>query len=283
MNAASRSCGGCGVALLPFRFTGSPLCCAIHTHSLRPPMTPHLPIFLCILSFLYPVFADPIHISLFRRSASKRSFSAIVAEAQRVQRKYYGNSFNGRHASKRAGVAGVQIIDQACAPLPLRSSFFLTLLTGAGLFLYCQRRDWHSVRGALLHAHYVNSLSDHRLCMLFWTPVLRTCGLPIASAPTVTLRPPYFKLVSQARYRPREDRTLACSLSTGRARFPGLSRKIPCPCLGSLFNSRFSVRFLYLSWDLSLISRNSYGRQCFTEFPSGICFRHHGSGLYLSC
>lgn len=100
-------------------------------------MTPHIPFFLCILSFLYPVFADPVNIPLLKRSTAKRSFSDIVAEAQRVQRKYYGNpkDLRARRASKRAGVAGVQIIDQACAPPPFQSFIFNFCYRGKTLLI----------------------------------------------------------------------------------------------------------------------------------------------------
>ena len=105
---------------------------------------------------------------------------------------------------------------------------FLTFVTEARRFLYSRRRDWLSVSGALSHLLITLMLyPDRRLCMLFWILVPRTCGLPITSALIATIRPPYFKPVNQARFRPHQDRTLACSLSTGRARLLGLLQKIP--------------------------------------------------------
>ena len=116
-------------------------------------MTPHLPLFLAVLSLLYPVFADPIHVPLLRRSNAQRTFESIVAEARYIQRKY-GYVSKGSHPShvRRASVANVPLIDQACAPSSFRSSFFdFSILTGARLFLYWHHRDWHSVSGALPH------------------------------------------------------------------------------------------------------------------------------------
>ncbi|KAF8732410.1 hypothetical protein AX14_004403 [Amanita brunnescens Koide BX004] len=76
-------------------------------------MTPHLPLFLAVLSLLYPVFADPIHVPLLRRSNAQRTFESIVAEARYIQRKY-GYVSKGSHPShvRRASVANVPLIDQ---------------------------------------------------------------------------------------------------------------------------------------------------------------------------
>ncbi|KAF8348205.1 aspartyl protease [Amanita rubescens] len=75
-------------------------------------MAPLLPLYLSLLSILCAAFADPVHVPLFRRAKTNRTITDIIDAANSVRVKY-GYASIQPHASKRASVTNMQIIDQA--------------------------------------------------------------------------------------------------------------------------------------------------------------------------
>lgn len=124
-------------------------------------MAPLLPLYLFLLSILCAALADPVHLPLSRRARPNRTIADIIAAANNVRARYGYASPHSR-ASKRAGVANVQIIDQACFNATASPIIFLYFLTGTRHCLHCQHKYRYSVSTAVLHRHLLLIHTPHQ-------------------------------------------------------------------------------------------------------------------------
>ena len=124
-------------------------------------MAPLLPLYLFLLSILCAVLADPIHVPLFKRAKTNRTIKDIIDAANSVRVKY-GYASTHPHASKRASVANMQIIDQACFNATAPLIIFLYFLTGTRHCLHWQHKYRYSVSAAVPHRHLLLTHTPHQ-------------------------------------------------------------------------------------------------------------------------
>lgn len=109
-----------------------------HTGLATPAVRPTVMFLPLSLAALLPfVLADPVHVSIARRSSAARIDYAAAADSLRAKWGYHTSSF-----SKRQGSADIQITDQVCLPLP-RTKFSFYSEPRCALFRCCGH--WHPV------------------------------------------------------------------------------------------------------------------------------------------